>query len=482
MYFCINTNRYKTFLSIPFFLFLSLLLTPTFAFASLTTQQLRKQDDYAAAMSKQMRNYDSMEAKVNYNSLKNQINGVMSGSKTLSDGSRAASASSISKVADAARAAGTIAGRFAKASGYVFVGDMALNGLLKGIDWLKDDGSKVVKMPADPNSQSWNDPTHQYYYQSTVQSNDGTYHKYSTPEAACDYLSIANGGAGIPGASFAYVLASGGVFSCYYSFNGNNNNWSGAYRYSNPNYNASSPPQYVQASQQDIQNAIQKYIQNNPNSDITNNIYISAYTPDKQFDLSDPVVNVLASELADGMAQSLEAAAKSPTGNASVTIYASDMTTWAGTATSQIDLYGTGSVSTDTSTSTTINADGTTSTTTTQGSSQSDWPSLCDYAAKFCDWMDWTEKEDDLNDSGDKPEIQTPDLPSAVTSYFSFASACPPDRQIPVSAGGQTLNLVISYAPLCNVAAQFKPAVILMSFLAGAFIVTGTGRRAEVGD
>ena len=48
--------------------------------------------------------------------------------------------------------------------------------------------------------------------------------------------------------------------------------------------------------------------------------------------------------------------------------------------------------------------------------------------------------------------------------------------------GGHTLNLIISYSPLCTVAQQFKPAVVLMAFLAGAFIITNTGRRAEVGD
>ncbi|MEG0444154.1 MAG: virulence factor TspB C-terminal domain-related protein [Carnobacterium sp.] len=96
----------------------------------------------------------------------------------------------------------------------------------------------------------------------------------------------------------------------------------------------------------------------------------------------------------------------------------------------------------------------------------------------FKDWM----KEEEKPIEQEKPQIQEPDLSLSVTNYIQFGSQCPQDRQIPLSMGGQTLNLVISYQPLCIVAQQFRPAVILMAFLAGAFIITNTGRRAETGD
>lgn len=79
-------------------------------------------------------------------------------------------------------------------------------------------------------------------------------------------------------------------------------------------------------------------------------------------------------------------------------------------------------------------------------------------------------------------EIPDPALDISVTHYIQGNASCPNDREIPFSMGGHTLNLIISYAPLCTVAQQFKPAVVLMAFLAGAFIITNTGRRAEVGD
>lgn len=79
-------------------------------------------------------------------------------------------------------------------------------------------------------------------------------------------------------------------------------------------------------------------------------------------------------------------------------------------------------------------------------------------------------------------QIHDPAIDISVTNYIQGNAYCPNDREIPLSMGSHTLNLVISYQPLCSVAQQFKPAVILMAFLAGAFIITNTGRRAEVGD
>lgn len=95
--------------------------------------------------------------------------------------------------------------------------------------------------------------------------------------------------------------------------------------------------------------------------------------------------------------------------------------------------------------------------------------------------------KDYFNDEPDEPEQEDPeieevDLDIQVTNYINGPSSCPDDRVIPLSMGGQSINIVISYQPLCDVAIMFKPAVILMSFLAGAFIITNTGRRAETGD
>lgn len=100
---------------------------------------------------------------------------------------------------------------------------------------------------------------------------------------------------------------------------------------------------------------------------------------------------------------------------------------------------------------------------------------------KVTDFFDWS-KEEPVKEDPDIPEITDPTVDMSVTHYIQSNAVCPQDREIPLSMGGQTLNLIISYQPLCTVAQQFAPAVVLMSFLAGAFIITNTGRRAETGD
>lgn len=456
-------GRYKIFIAVLLCFF------STFASAALTTKQLRNQDEYAAAMSKQMRNYDSMEAKVNYNNLKNQINGAMSASKTLSDGSRAASASSIAKAADAARAAGTIAGRFAKASVPAFVGSMALDGLIKGIGWVMDDGSKVVKRPADAADQDLRTMTKAWRnsWVSTTAPNAF----FTTPDLACTAL---NASIGFASSNYNHTgfYTSSTSYNCHFSSGTGTTSLE-----TNPNYNPNVSITYVPASQQDITNAIQKYLQDNPNTDITNNIYVSAYTPDMQFALSDQV-NVLASEMSDQMAQSLEAAAKSATGNASVTIYGPDGAIIVGSATSQIDLYGTGSTTTTSETSTTTNADGTTSTTTTQGSQQSDWPAFCDYASIMCDWYSWTKDTyssavtsltDFLTPDNNDNSVDVQD-PQQDDSNFSFSlpAACPaPIQLINSSFMGVPINWQYDFADFCTILTDYvRPILIAM----GAFI------------
>ncbi|UAB21449.1 virulence factor TspB C-terminal domain-related protein [Acinetobacter baumannii] len=110
------------------------------------------------------------------------------------------------------------------------------------------------------------------------------------------------------------------------------------------------------------------------------------------------------------------------------------------------------------------------------------WKSLSDYLKGYDTWLNAFGKDDVNYPELDEYKIQEPDLDISVHQYFDSSAFCPEDRHIPLSMGGQSLDLIISYSALCTVAQQFRPAVILMSFLAGAFIITNTGRRAETGD
>ena len=106
----------------------------------------------------------------------------------------------------------------------------------------------------------------------------------------------------------------------------------------------------------------------------------------------------------------------------------------------------------------------------------------------YNDVRDFMDEQKDQNNNPLEPENQQYDIKEndnvdlTTNNYIQSASACPIDRNIPLSMGGYTTNIVISYQALCSAATMFKPFVILMSFIAGIFIITNTGRRAETGD
>ncbi|WP_170248591.1 virulence factor TspB C-terminal domain-related protein [Acinetobacter geminorum] len=110
------------------------------------------------------------------------------------------------------------------------------------------------------------------------------------------------------------------------------------------------------------------------------------------------------------------------------------------------------------------------------------WNTLSGYLKGYDTWLNSFGKDDVTKPDLDEYKIQEPNLDISVHQYFDSSAFCPEDRHIPLSMGGQSLDIIISYSALCTVAQQFRPAVILMSFLAGAFIITNTGRRAETGD
>ena len=92
-------------------------------------------------------------------------------------------------------------------------------------------------------------------------------------------------------------------------------------------------------------------------------------------------------------------------------------------------------------------------------------------------WFDWT-KEDPEQTPVDPYEIQNEDdsqlLDQMQSVSFNSASYCPADVQIPVNFSGLgRTSLTLSYAPLCQIATQIKPVVIMMGWILSAYIVTG---------
>jgi len=139
-------------------------------------------------------------------------------------------------------------------------------------------------------------------------------------------------------------------------------------------------------------------------------------------------------------------------------------------------------------------------------------PKFCDWAFTVCEWYeDWQESDKKLHDHLDETsrhqsdeksfwssvrswfdwtkqepeqppvepyEIQNEDdsqlLDQMQSVSFNSASYCPADVQIPVNFSGLgSTSLTLSYAPLCQIATQIKPVVIMMGWILSAYIVTG---------
>ena len=73
-----------------------------------------------------------------------------------------------------------------------------------------------------------------YDYKSSVSQKT-----YPTPELACDYLQVVNGGNGIAGATFSHVDVAKGL--CYYSYNGQLKDWSTVQKITPTNQSGSIP-------------------------------------------------------------------------------------------------------------------------------------------------------------------------------------------------------------------------------------------------
>lgn len=115
------------------------------------------------------------------------------------------------------------------------------------------------------------------------------------------------------------------------------------------------------------------------------------------------------------------------------------------------------------------------------------FPDFCTWAKPVCDWLKWTkeqyeeflkkpELEDEPIDLEDDRKIQWQD--KVEKSYVSFNGQCPANVNIPLSWGGSTTTLQLSYEPFCRFATLIKPAFILGAWISALMIISG-GRTKE---
>lgn len=359
------------------------------------------------------------------------------------------------------------------------VASAAVYALVEGVGWVIDEGSKTIKKPKDTSPDL---PTFEYVW---VNGYDGKYYQSSRDSASAYLIVLIRNNSDLVSlgsltivninlVKYDVVRKNGSSYSQYVSVS----------RIKNPKYNPAQEPQFDIISDSQLGNEILgNGTQPNSKPQPAPDIIADAYSP------NNPVPNAPAPQAINDALNNANPEPESPPQGESKPKPNVDTD-----GDGKPDVYDPAKPS-----------EGTDFT----------WPNACEWFPAACDfftvqkqdnrdikenqkediaqnktffekiedWFDWTKEEDDSNpDDTDKPEIEEPDLSVGVTNYIQFGSQCPADREIPLSMGSQTLNLIISYQPLCTVAQQFRPAVILMAFLAGAFIITNTGRRAETGD
>lgn len=91
---------------------------------------------------------------------------------------------------------------------------------------------------------------------------------------------------------------------------------------------------------------------------------------------------------------------------------------------------------------------------------------------KVSDWFDWSQADDELPDD-ESPDIVEHVTPDLKEDAISWSASCPPDVQVPINLYGQSSTLTFSWSPWCQLLNVIKPAIIASAYIGAAFIVLG---------
>ena len=88
------------------------------------------------------------------------------------------------------------------------------------------------------------------------------------------------------------------------------------------------------------------------------------------------------------------------------------------------------------------------------------------------EFFDFMQFEDIEKDDDTEIEPEEPELPVNSVNV-NFSKTCPADKQIPFSLVGKQMNIVLSYANICEMAFNLSWLVKVLSTLMAAYILTG---------
>ena len=360
-------------------------------------------------------------------------------------------------------------GKFGKGANAVG-GALVVGGLIvDAAGWVIDEGGKVTKKP-NPNDVPYDDPSQQYYYQISRGSPST---KYSSIESLCNEAFRRGGwNDGKPGNGYSCVLEGNRVVAKTPS--GGSLGQMGS-RVNNPAYNPSSPPPENTVVSEEEKERVLKDLLNDPKyADLARDMIGNTYSMGPDNPEPDPnVVNDLKNKQKDVLKSD------NPKGDGKTrTDPKIDTGTQGQADTTPKPDTGTGT-NPDTGTGTTPSPNPSSN----NGSTTNfELPAFCNYAAKLCDWLDWTQEDKELEEA-EKEEPEEFDIGTIDKNRFRANGQCPAPIQVneSVRSLGKSVDfdLTIEWTQICNVAEDTSPLVLLISTITGLLILVGGGRSSE---
>ncbi|WP_281964437.1 virulence factor TspB C-terminal domain-related protein [Acinetobacter johnsonii] len=356
-------------------------------------------------------------------------------------------------------------GKFGKGANAVG-GALVVGGLIvDAAGWVIDEGGKVTKKP----EENLAGEHHEYYYHNGF---DGK--KYASVSAAgsafLDALKKLNSG-------FNDVTIIGYTFQTIdrYEMKFSNGNKYDISRVKNPSYNPSVPkPANVEVTEAEKEQVLKNLLNDPKYADLAAQMIGNTYSMGPDNAEPDPnVVNDLKNKQKDVLKSD------NPKGDGKTrTDPKIDTGTQGQADTTPKPDTGTGT-NPDTGTGTTP----TPNPSPNNGSTTNfELPAFCNYAAKLCDWLDWTQEDKELEEA-EKEEPEELDLGTIDKNRFRANGQCPAPIQVneSVRSLGKSVDfdLTIEWTQICNVAEDTSPLVLLISTITGLLILVGGGRSSE---
>lgn len=333
-------------------------------------------------------------------------------------------------------------------------GALAVGGLiLQAADWVIDEGGKVTKRPTEDTNTS-----HYWVCNYSGCNRSIKYYSISSASKALVADRKLEGGSTYEQSNGLWWTLNGWVYNL-------------ADKIPNPDYNPSAPPaENIVVSEEEKERVLKDLLNDPKYADIAAQMIGNTYSMGPDNPEPDPnIVNDLKNKQKDVLKSD------NPKGDGKTrTDPKIDTGTQGQADTTPKPDTGTGT-NPDTGT-------GTTPSSNTGSTTNFELPAFCNYAAKLCDWLDWTQEDKELEEA-EKEEPEELDLGTIDKNRFRANGQCPAPIQVneSVRSLGKSVDfdLTIEWTQICNVAEDTSPLVLLISTITGLLILVGGGRSSE---